>query len=779
MPIQELAIDSIELGLIHQMWWRFQILRAGCVLLGGIPLLLLAEQDQGEAAFAEEVLPVLVEYCFDCHDPEDSDGGILFLDAQKASDVHRHRAHWRSVGAQLLNRTMPPERKPQPTDLQRIAIARWIEDYLRRTACDGEPYAGYVTARRLNRLEYDNTIHDLTGIDFRFSESLPADSGSGEGFDNNGESLFLPPMLMERYLEGAQRVVDEAIVSPRVDRRFGPADFVSSSPSPDGDMKHGGRDISVLVPIYVEDTYSVQFQGTSISPRGRPTVLVDGIETQELESPGQGAFSARVDLQLARGVHALSLKVRDQGSVTLDAVDVQQKRSNESDLRARAHRTLLGLEVGKIPVDLRGWAERRLGRFVSRAFRRPLRTGELEPFLMLFDRSIKRGDPFEEAMKLAFKGVLVSPDFLFRIEAEPHSAEPMPVSQHELAVRLSYFLWATMPDPELRILADLGRLEDPAVLREQVDRMLDDARAYEFSESFIGQWLGTKDVGGRVAPTHNEIQKFYTPEVAKDMRSEAVWLWHHMLRENRSVLEFIDAKHTFLTKRLAKFYGYQNDYDFLEEDQMKKVVLRDSRRGGLLGLGAVLAMTSHFKEKSPVLRGAWVFDTLLGTPVPPPPADVPSLDSVKKLAGKKLTPREIIEQHRAAPSCRACHNLIDPIGFALNNFDYLGRWEEDENGEPIDARGQLPTGETFRGPSELKQVLLGKKEDFLRQLSRKLLGYALGRGLDDADECTIVRLVQTLEDQEFRARTLIHSIVQSTPFRCRQSLGVAGEGGSD
>lgn len=243
-----------------------------------------------------------------------------------------------------------------------------------------------------------------------------------------------------------------------------------------------------------------------------------------------------------------------------------------------------------------------------------------------------------------------------------------------------------------------------------------------------------------------------------------------MLMEDRSVLEFIEADYTFLTQRLAKFYGCEEKYDGLKENRFTKVLLKDSRRGGLLGLGAVLAMTSHFKEKSPVLRGAWVFDTLLGTPVPPPPADVPSLQAAKKKAGKKLSPREVIEQHRADPSCRACHNLIDPIGFALNNFDYLGRWEDTENGKPIDTSGSLPSGETFEGPEELKSVLLGRKEDFLRQFSRKMLGYALGRGLDDEDECTIVRLVETLEENAFGARSLIHAIVQSTPFRYRQRL---------
>ena len=745
-------------------------------LFGMIAVLLVtgpalgAGEGESDPVFESTVLPALVEFCWDCHDPEDSEGGILFLDAEKASDVALHRSHWRSVAAQLLNRTMPPARKPQPSVDQRMKIAAWIHQFLRESACDELPYAGYVTARRLNRLEFNHTVRDLVGIDMKFSETLPADSGTGEGFDNNGESLFLPPMLLERYLESAQRIVDAAIVSPRLERVYGERDFVSETTLGRQGVIRNDGETTILTSIFLEDDYVVQIDAVGLSESGRIVVRVDGIDAQSLVIDSRGAFTTEFTLRLARGVHALSFQSVGSGRLALKRIQLRQPAQVVSEEQVRIHEEILGVSVGASPRDLRQGARIRLRRFIRLAFRRPVTVDEVERYMVLYDRAADRGDPFEEAMKLALKGVLVSPDFLFRIEKEPVSVFPQALTDHEIAGRLSYFLWSTMPDEELRTLASLGRLQDASVLRQQTDRLLDDSRSWASKQAFVGQWLGTKDVGGRVAPHHDELKKFYTPEVSADMRAEAVWLFSHLLEEDRSVLELIQSDYLFLTQRLAKFYGYENRYPDLKKDVFTKVSLQDDRRGGLLGLGGVLAMTSHFKEKSPVLRGAWVFDTMLGTPVPPPPADVPSLKEAKKNAGKNRSRREIIEQHRESPSCRACHNLIDPIGFALNNFDYLGRWEDKENGRDIDSLGQLPTGEVFDGPRELKEALLGKKDDFVRQLSRKLLGYALGRGLDDQDECTITQLVETLEINDYRARSLIHGIVGSVPFRSRQLI---------
>jgi hypothetical protein len=726
--------------------------------------------------FSESIRPALMEFCWDCHDPEDSKGNILFLDAAKLEGISAHRTTWRSVAAQLRNRTMPPPKKPQPKEEARMRLANWIDAYLRETACAEGPYAGNVTARRLNRLEYDNTIRDLVGVKLHFSETFPADSGGGEGFDNNGESLFLPPMLMERYVEAAQQIVEAAIVSPLLSELIEPKDLLPAPEDPKATTRKLGRgqELAALVPIYVPGIYEV---AVGIQPlrkgKVQVRVKVDGIPAERVTFEPRTNYADRPDYQevevrLTRGVHSISVRAAKDSEAVLVGIRVDQQAANPSPGKLVTHQRLLGVEPGQTPLNPRKVARQILIRFVPLAFRRPIEPDELKPFLALYDRSADRGDPFEERMKLALKGVLLSPDFLFRIESEPEDDGIQPITDHEVAVRLSYFLWSTMPDEELRRLAGRGELNHPETLTAQVTRMLQDPRAHVFAKTFIGQWLGTKDVGGRIAPTQNSIQHYYTPEVAADMRQEVVLMFQHLLRADRSVLELIDTDYIFLSRRLAKFYQLDLEKE-LPKSGFRKVDVKDNRRGGLLGAGAVLALTSHFKKTSPVLRGAWVFDTLLGTPVPAPPPNIPDLPSKNK-AGKKLSARESLAAHRDKPTCLACHNLIDPIGFGLENYDFLGRWRDEIDGKPVDASGKLPSGESFTGPAELRQVMLGKKEEFARNLSRKLLGYALGRGLDDRDECTISQLVESLENDDFKAPTLIREIVLSVPFRNRQKV---------
>jgi Protein of unknown function (DUF1592)/Protein of unknown function (DUF1588)/Protein of unknown function (DUF1585) len=360
----------------------------------------------------------------------------------------------------------------------------------------------------------------------------------------------------------------------------------------------------------------------------------------------------------------------------------------------------------------------------------------------------------------------VFPDFIFRVEQRNSAPGIRALAQYELASRLSYFLWATAPDEQLNRLAAENRLQDPAVLTAQVERMLDDPRSRAFSDTFAGQWLGTQDLGGRVVPLLTELQTYYTPEVASDLRNEPILLLDHIIGNNRSLLELLTADYTFLTERLVKFYQLEGKVD-VKGNQFQLVKWPDDRRGGVMEMGSVLAMNSHYKETSPVLRGAWTLETILGTPVPPPPPDVPPLDADKKL--KNLSVRQKLEQHRADPSCAACHKLMDPIGFALENFDWMGRWREKEsNGEPLDTTGVLPSGDKFQGPVELRKVLLSHKDDFLRHISGKVLGYALGRSLQDGDSCTVQHLVDDLAKNNYQARTLIREVVLSVPFRNSQ-----------
>jgi hypothetical protein len=391
--------------------------------------------------------------------------------------------------------------------------------------------------------------------------------------------------------------------------------------------------------------------------------------------------------------------------------------------------------------------------------------------MAMYDRAAERGDPYEERVKLALKAVLVWPDFLFRVEDRKTQPGIFPVSQYELASRLSYFLWSTMPDETLLRLADQGRLQDPKVLAAQVERMLDDPRARTFTSTFIGQWLGTQDIGGRVMPVLTETLSYYTLDVAADLKTQPVLFFDRMVGENRSVLDLIDGNYTYLTERLVKFYQLENQVKDVKDNRFHLVQWPDDKRAGVLGLAGVLGMSSHYDQTSPVLRGAWVLETLLGTPVPPPPPNVPPLEPAAK--GEVLTTRQRVLQHRNDPACSACHKLMDPLGFGLENFDWMGRWRDKEkDGKPIDASGELPSGEKFNGPVELRQVLLKNKEDFVRQVSSKVLGYALGRSLQDGDSCTVQRLVDTVSKDGYRARTLIREVVLSLPFRNTQGGAV-------
>lgn len=729
---------------------------------------------ESEDEFTQRVRPVLEQFCADCH-ASDSENNAKFLSTQTVAELIATRSTWRSVAEQLRNRTMPPADERQPNEEDRIHVSAWIDATLQTTACDGEEYAGAVTTRRLNRREYANTVRDLVGVELDFATTLPVDSGGGEGFDNNGETLFLPPLLLERYLEAAQQIVDIAIVPPPMKVLVQPAEMFP----PDEDIGksriiRAGQRVEALVPIPVAGRYRIPV-GIVPLEEGELTVGVeiDEIEAAEMTYRRYGevgqANQEECELWLTRGLHKIGIRAPAMHDVEIVRMRVELIPEPTTPIQIAAHRRLLGVKPAHLPVNEQSTAEHAIRRFASRAFRRPISDAEETQFLRLYDIADQRGDSYEERMKLAMKGILVAPQFLFRIETPAPGTSIEPLSHYELATRLSYFLWSTMPDEQLTVLADQGLLQSEQTLNAQIDRMLDDPKSSEFFEAFVGQWLGTRDVGARRAATENSIQATYTPFIAADMRQQAVLLFEHIVRENRSVLELLDADYTFVTGKLAKFYGMEG-VDHLPKDEFQHVALEDRSRGGLLGLGAVLALTSHISERqtSPVLRGAWVLDTLLGTRIPSPPDDVPAIDKNKRKK-EKLTLRQTLELHRNNKSCAACHNLMDPIGFGLENFDFLGRWREEDNGKPIDTVGRLPSGEEFDGPNELKQVLMKRRALFVRQLVRKLLGYALGRSLVEDDECTIERLMRNLEENEYRGRVLLRSVVGSVPFRNKSS----------
>jgi mono/diheme cytochrome c family protein len=679
--------------------------------------------------FAQSIKPVLVQNCGACH----TRGSVSFL----TKGIETDRGLWRSVAAQLRNRTMPPvDSKLSETD--RLRVAQWIDGRLKATACSAGDNAGASPIRRLNRREYRNTIRDLIGVDLDLASLFPADGTGGAGFDTNGDTLYIQPLLMERYLQAAQQILDRSIVTPKLVRTGSGTQAVA---------------------IYADGTYTVR----GAVPAGTK-VQVDGADAGALAPlRGRNANMSAAQVKLDRGTHEIALP----GAWTLE-----EQRTDPSPEKRALHYRLLGSEPGEEPLDGRKTARRVLASFLPKAYRRPVQATEIDRLLSMYDRAAERGDPYEERVKLALKAALVSPDFLFRMERRHTAPGIHPVGPYELASRLSYFLWSTMPDETLLTLAREGRLQDPKVLAEQVERMLDDPRARTFTATFIGQWLGTQEIGGRFMPLLTEIQSFYNADIANDLKLQPVLLFDRIVGENRNLLELLNSDYAYLSERLVKYYGMEGQVK-MTGSGMQAVKLPDERRAGLLGMAGILGMTSHFEQTSPVLRGAWVLDTLLGTPVPPPPPDVPPLEAGNPAAAK-LSTRERVLQHRDNAACAACHRLMDPIGFGLENFDWMGRWRDTErDGKAVDASGELPSGEKFNGVSELRKVLLDHKDDFVRQAAGKALGYALGRSLQDGDSCTVQRIVDRLAADGYRARTLLREIVTSLPFRNTQGGAVS------
>ncbi len=739
---------------------RWTIAFTGGLALAGVALAADVKPDSG-VEFTKSIRPVLAENCVPCHNSAAARGPANFLKAQTAKDIEANRSLWRNVAAQLRNRTMPPVASKLTED-DRLRVAFWIDSRLRETACSAAPFAGAPAIRRLNRREYHNTIRDLLGVEFDAVQLFPADGTGGAGFDTNGETLFTPPVMMERYMEAAQTILDSAIVAPPLSRVFNPP---TGAIPPDAGFEFP-------LPVYSDGDYTVEAGLIPKDPTLKLTLKVDGVSAGMFRVPQPSAahkaglpLAARLQVRLVRGEHKLAI-ASQQEAIPVANVSVNQKAATVGPEKRALHYRLLGVEPGQVPLDGRRVAREIMAGFLTRAFRRPVDGPEIDRFLTLYDRAAQRGDPWTERMRLMLRAVLVHPDFLFRVEHRDAAPGIHPLGQYEVANRLSYFLWSAPPDETLTRLADQNRLQDPATLTAQVDRMLDSPRGRAFSESFVGQWLGTQDLGGRAAPLLTELQTYYTPEVAADLREEPVLLFDHIVGENRSLLELLDSDYTFLTERLVHFYQFESKVN-VSGNEFQQVKWPDNRRGGVMEMGAVLALNSHYAQTSPVLRGAWVLETLLGTPVPPPPPNVPPLDPDRKL--KQLSVREKLEQHRADPACAACHKLMDPIGFALENFDWMGRWRETEsNGKPLDTSGTLPSGETFHGSVEVRAALLKHKDDFLRLITGKALGYALGRGMQDGDSCTVQHIVDAVAKDGYRARTLIREIVLSVPFRNNQ-----------
>jgi hypothetical protein len=740
--------------------------------------------------FDDHIRPLITRYCGDCHAGAQPEAGVAFDALPADVTAPPQRRLWERVRDYIGARMMPPAESPQPTATERETLLAWLSDVALKIDCSGPIDPGRVTIRRLNRTEYNNTIRDLVGIDFQPADDFPADD-VGYGFDNIGDVLSLPPLLLEKYLTAAEQIVDRAIQIRQPDggptRRY-EAEFeqatVGSRYGEGAFNLYSNGEVFVRHVFEEPGEYIVRIRAFGQQAGDEPCRMglrIDDEQRAEFEVAAverdPQVYEQRLTIEA--GAHRVAAaflndyyrpQARDPNqrdrNLVIDYIEVAGPLTGPPE-PPESHRRIVLCHPDDDGADERECARKILRKFASWAYRRPATAEEVERLVALGGQAREAGASFEEALKLPLTAVLVSPYFLFRVELDHPADRPdgsYPINDFELASRLSYFLWSSMPDDELFHLAFQQKLRDPAVLDEQVRRMLRDPKSQALVENFAGQWLQLRNLD-RLAPDPGLFPGFDEP-LRQAMRRETEMLFAAVKDEDRGVLDFLDADFTFVNERLARHYGLEG----VTGDEFRRVDQPDDRRGGVLTHASVLTLTSNPTRTSPVKRGKWVLETLLGTPPPPPPpgaGDLPE-EQAGQLTG---TLREKMEQHRQKANCASCHARMDPLGFGLENFDAIGAWRDREGEFEIDSSGELPGGESFRGPAELRKILAGKRDLFIRCLSEKMLTYALGRGLEYYDACTINTITAHLSASDYRFSELILAVVGSEPFQRRRGPG--------
>ena len=766
---------------------------------------------------------VLKRYCVTCHNEKLKTAGLM-LDTVDVGNVGAHAEVWEKVIRKLQAASMPPRGLPRPDQATYHAFATYLETALDRAA-GANPNPGRPAIRRLNRTEYANVIRDLVAVAIDAESLLPADD-SGYGFDNIGDVLTVSPTLMERYMSAAARIsrlaVGDAAVKPTSQTyeipQFLMQDVRMSEDLPFG--SRGGTTIRYHFPVDGEYSIKISLQRNKdgyiigVADAHQLEVLVDGErvrtftvggevrgrwghyydrgdEAQEAYERGgaeeglTARFTAKAGPRVI-GITFLDDTIVPEGVFRTRETGFHVMYNSTTDRPTSGNPAVSGVVIdgpyntaglGDTPSRRRifvcrpagsdtgeACARRILNAVARRAYRRPVTAREIETLLGFYRTGNGEGG-FEAGIELALNRMLVSPKFLFRTEPDPASAAPGSVyriSDLELASRLSFFLWSSIPDDQLLDVAIAGTLKNPAVLEQQVRRMLRDARATALVSNFAGQWLLLRNMRS-VAPDQEVFQDF-DENLREAFQRETELFFESIMRENRSVLDLLDADYTFLNGRLARHYGIPNVFG----SHFRRVSLSGQERRGLLGQGSILTVSSDPNRSSPTLRGKWVMENILGTPPPPPPANVPSLREAHE-DGKVLTMRQRLEQHRTNPACASCHNQMDPLGFALENFDGIGRWRTAEVNVPVDASGIMPDGTAFRGPSELRTVLRRRPEEFVATISERLLTYALGRSVEYYDQPVIRAIMRDAAPGHYRWSSLVLGIVKSTPFQMRRA----------
>ena len=619
----------------------------GCLAIVWFSVVLRAQPD----SFAfDDAQRFLKSYCQACHQGSSPAGNFATREVAAVDTLRTQSERWNRLVLRVRHGEMPPKAAPAPAVADRERFLSWADTAIRAAVCSTGPTAGRTPVRRMNREEYAGTIRDLLDVQTDLTSFLPADGAGGEGFDNAGETLFLTPLLAEKYLDAARFAVDAAFKE----------------------------------------------------------------------------FKSRSKILVARPATGIT---PDQAARTI------------------------------------------LSEFLPRAFRRPVAEADIAEYLNLFRAARKQGHEFESAIAVVIRGVLVSPRFLFLAEPANRTGDVRRADGYTLASRMSYFLWGSMPDDLLFDLAGAGKLHEPEVVRALIPRMLRRDQAAMFVQRFVGQWLRTRQLDANKAPDPGLFPAWTTDaEIASDIKLQPSLFFHELLKRDLSLLNLIDSTHSVLTNKLRRHFGEPFQITGANQQPQWLELPKGSTRGGLLGMPGVLAVGSYPYRTSPVLRGAWILEAMLGTPPPPPPADVPPLEKQASADAPK-TVREMLTQHRENAACATCHSRIDPLGFALENYDFIGRWRDQDNGKPVDNRGEMPDGTMVEGPQSLKAALLARKDQFVRNLTSRMLGYALGRGLTAQDSCAVDRIVADLRENDYRAQKLIEGIILSAPFQFQAAGG--------
>jgi mono/diheme cytochrome c family protein len=748
------------------------------------------------------------QYCISCHNARLA-SGELRLDTLDLSTPGEHADVWEKVVRKLQTRAMPPAGARRPDEATYRALIDSLTSTLDRAAA-AQPNPGRPMLRRLNRSEYANAIRDLLALDVDATALLPADD-SAYGFDTIGDVLGVSPSLQERYLSAAAKISALAVG----DTTRGPVAETYRVRQDLSQNQHleglplgtvGGLAVQHVFPVDGEYEFRIRLQQTNFGNlRGldypqQVETSVDGARVHVASIGGNAdlammfehpqnagdAIEARLlsRVKVKAGARPVSvafirnLPIGDTRRIqqflrssvdTLDWTGLPHIQSvtitgpfdvtGSGDTPSR--RRIFACRPGAAIREL-ACARRILSTLARRAYRQPVGEGDLKPLLDFYQTG-RRESGFEAGIQRALQAILASPRFTFRIERDPAdvpTGRAYAISDIELASRLSFFLWSSIPDDALLTVAARGTLHTPAVLEQHVRRMLADRKSEALVKNFAGQWLQLRNVKS-ILPNSDEFPDF-DDSLRQSMLRETELFFESIIREDRSVVDLLTANYTFVNERLARHYGIPNVYG----SRFRRVSLADDARWGLLGQGSILALTSHAERTSPVVRGKWVLDNIIGAPVPPPPPDVPTFKD-NEPGQKPKTMRELMAQHRNNPSCATCHRMMDPIGFALENFDAVGAWRTHEPGGPIDTSAELPDGITVEGPVTLRQALVKRPEVFVTTLAEKMMTYGLGRGLTYHDMPTIRSVVRSSEANRYRFSAVVLAIVKSEPFRMK------------